>query len=376
MNKIISISPSNIQNFDGSVRFNQRFAEFSRKKIILRCISETKYFYILLKEAFFFLDVDGDIVIEEPQSKRDIANGILRRKIFRVLIGKFSHEVSVVNGVVIHKIKKLADTNRGNLDSWSFGVLTNGDRLEWIKKCIQSVVAQNIKNYEIIICGRSNKEYLIEFFPDLPIRFIEFEGRPEGEICKKKNLICCAATYENIAVMHDRYMLTTKWYSEFQIYGNDFEVVSCANIDLHGNRSEDWSVARDNMIRNLQGLPLFRDFYEDPPIFLEYSSWNHNVFIPGGFCCIKKSIWSLCKWDERFFWNEKEDVWLSRNQIAHGILPRINTRSVVITFSRRGNSRYLITNNVNYPRPYLIYLCSCVVRRAKKLLHFWSKIWD
>jgi hypothetical protein len=144
-----------------------------------------------------------------------------------------------------------------------------------------------------------------------------------------------------------------------QQYGNNFEVLSCSNVDLVGNRSEDWSIYGESKLclaTSLQKQLTFRN--TKFPILLEHKDWDETLFIPGGSVILKKNIWEKCKWDERLHWGEEEDVYLSHLQIFRGIIPRFNVESTHITFEQRGNNGYSITFNskkrgiVNKPMRY------------------------
>ena len=40
-----------------------------------------------------------------------------------------------------------------SIDSWTFGIITDGKRNEQVDTVIESIHAQNIPHYEIIVCG-------------------------------------------------------------------------------------------------------------------------------------------------------------------------------------------------------------------------------
>ena len=40
-----------------------------------------------------------------------------------------------------------------NIESWTFGVISDGKKNDKVSKLIQSVIKQNIPNFEVIICG-------------------------------------------------------------------------------------------------------------------------------------------------------------------------------------------------------------------------------
>ena len=358
--KIIS---SDIKEFNNLYRISKDNFEKYKTVEAYDVIHKTKFYKLLLKEWFDCLQVNGTLYISIEKENNILNNWGLRQVIFGLLNEYIEYDSEVVDNITVHKVTKTKSTKvkDDEITKWSFGIVTNGIRLENISKLIDSIIEQNIPSYEIIICGKVDTLFLKKY-KNINIVYIEFTQRDKlGWITKKKNLICEKAKYNNIAVFHDRFILDKDWYKGMQKYGNNFEVLSCSNIDLEGNRSEDWSLYGKNKIYLYSHTDknfLFRK--NNFPVLLDYRDWDETLFIPGGSIIIKKNIWKKVKWDERIHWMEEEDVLLSHILIFEGKIPRFNIYSKLITLERRGNLKYKIIykqtarGNVNLMLNYFV----------------------
>jgi len=210
-------------------------------------------------------------------------------------------------------------TQKDNINSWTFGIITNGKKKEQLSKIIESIRAQKIPHYEIIICGT----YFGPFAKD--IVYIPFSEKDDkGWITKKKNIICENAKYENIVVVHDRIFFNLGWYKGMQKYGNDFDVLSC-KITYAGERAYDWltQIYPYDDIRSTWYLGGMLNYDDNDP----------EVYIDGGLIILKKNAWRKAKWDERLFWNEREDCKLSMDQHRAGLRIEFNKYSSCKTLS-------------------------------------------
>lgn len=209
-------------------------------------------------------------------------------------------------------IEKRRSIQLGDMDQWTFGIVTNGKRPEWLQESIESIRRQGVPDYEILVVGP--RQHLMTGGGDL--RVIDFTEKDElGWISRKKNLIAGSAQHENLAIMHDRIVLDQNWYEGMRAYGNYFWLlgVPVESSEGHG-RNVDW-VRYDGHrgVRQLTEIEL-----------LDYEDWDPFVFVNGGFLVTKRSCWTQIALDERLFWQQNEDVWFSRAFIAQGWLPRMN----------------------------------------------------
>lgn len=304
-------------------------------------INETKFHRILIKEWFYFCKVGGAIIIE--MKSNSLLNFEEMAKECSLLLKDkaeiIESDKSEGGGKVVIKKLKPALKKGDSMDSWTFGIITDGKRKEWVDHEIDSIVRLKVPHYEIIVCGNYCPKGMKN------VRFIPFKPKMAW-ITRKKNLICQKAKYENMVITHDRFLFDKEWYKGMKRYGNYYEVLSCAIKDLKGRRADDWitygldkkeGVEKEDIVGNL-GL-------------LDYRDWDKNGYIGGGFYILKKSIWQQFKWDESLIWGQAEDLKMSRAFYKAGIVARFNPFSLCHSLSERGNWAAFKLNKTRFVRP-------------------------
>ena len=190
---------------------------------------------------------------------------------------------------------------------WTFGMLTTGARLDNVERFIQSVEAHCQDPYEILIVSPIA-------LPDLEryggVRVLRFDQHDDlGWITRKKNLIAQEATYSDILVCHDRFVLAEGFSRSFADWGYSYGLAAVRVRLEDGRRGLDWGVvSSQNHVYSSGGL-------------LDYRAYSQYVYVPGGATLIRKSFWNCFPWNDNLFWNEHEDVELCRRvQRAGGII--------------------------------------------------------
>ncbi|MCK4831001.1 hypothetical protein KA005_85615, partial [bacterium] len=248
------------------------------------------------------------------------------------------------------------------MDSWTFGIITNGKRKETMEEILQSIHQQNIPNYEIIVCGTyfDRKEKNFRY-----IHFSEYDDK--GWITKKKNLICEAACYENLIIIHDRIIFKVGWYKGMKQFGNYFDALSCIQVLNNNLRSFDWYTKPPN----LQAPPVYNSLLRATAskgvprneMGLHYDDWDPFVVMNGGLTILKRSLWRVVPWDENRFWNDAEDVDISHRIYQNGGVIRFNPysrcetafwRHSLISLAKRDPKRLGVDFDTD-PLPYVIY---------------------
>src|SRR5579871_6024760 len=159
-------------------------------------LNPTKFVPILLKEWFYLVKQGGYLVIDYSQNELCDEKILeeymwwLWKKQYEIVYhgGISSSDVTYLTAKKIEKFitdaplkqtkqnktirficKKITSTKvaHDDIDSWTFGIITNGKRLDWIERIIQSIKDQKISHYEIIICGKyyKRKEKNILYIP-------------------------------------------------------------------------------------------------------------------------------------------------------------------------------------------------------------------
>lgn len=197
-----------------------------------------------------------------------------------------------------------------SIDKWTFGIITNGKRDDWMELCIKSIRKQKIPNYEIIVCGTYFDRNEDDF------KYIPFNQRDDrGWITKKKNLIVSGALYENLCIVHDRIIFSDSWYKETKKYGNCFEFLCNAQY-YNDMRVYDWVTiggSNPHMYRTR---------------LLDRRDWDWWGVIGGCQIISKKSILEKVPLNETRHWNEAEDVEFSFKMRDSGYIVRINNARV------------------------------------------------
>lgn len=280
-----------------------------------------KFAPILLKEWFFLIKPGGYIILEYQLTK-DITFDYLESLLFWLFKGNYTireHATSEHASRFIFQKRRSLFVPGDSTDRWTFGVITNGERDDWLEEIFQSIRVQKIPQYEIIVCGKYRDRKEKNF------TYIEFNERADlGWITKKKNLIAEKAKYENLCIIHDRLVFDKDWYKGMRKYGNAFELLGCIQRDRDtGVQAGDWLT---------WGGPAKEKFKISR---LNYTDWDYYVYLSGQLVIIKKSIWKQVMWNESHYWNKGEDADLNFRARDLGYLTRFNTFSKCIAITWR-----------------------------------------
>lgn len=328
----------------------------------------TKFIQILLKEWFYLVEKNGFLVIDYipgkicDQQKLEEYMGFLWKGKYKIIYHNFIDE-SEFKRLDAEKIKEFIHKKVGNvkknrylrficqkttalkipndeITKWTFGIITNGKRDEWVRQIIASIRNQKIPQYEIIICGTFNKKL------EKDIVYIPFNQKDDkGWITKKKNLIVEMAKFENICMLHDRIILKENWYAGMKKWGNCFENLGCKQL-FEGWRVNDW-IASHYFIRNKNNEKFSFESYVD------YRDWYSSVWFLGQLNIFKKNL--IVKnnlwWNENLFYGQREDFDFSYKLFQKGFIPRFNIFSEVETLTNKYVSPTFIRYSLTSFRP-------------------------
>ena len=346
--KVISWSDNTIWDLpiDWLYNLSNFYKEEELDYVYSNSFNRTKFYKILLKEWWFYLKQWWKIILDFQQNK----------------ILSFSEFIGVLNlffqknysleyfdlwneNIRIEITKNISTRNENDLiENWTFWIITNWERIEWIEKVIQSILKQEIPNFEIIICWKLIDKSIIEKYN---LKYVEFTEKDEiWWITRKKNLVVQNAKYENLMIMHDKIILDDNWYNWMQKYWNNFESLSCITKNIEGKRYSDWKVVlwkdlyfiknkiyskiRKNVDKWVYKESLWFDQY-----YLNYNDWDVHSSIVGHFNILKKKVATQVCWDENLYWNCAEDVALSSDINVNGFLNKFNPYSGVTSLNFR-----------------------------------------
>ncbi len=341
------------------------FGQDSREIVYSRdTVSATKFTPILLKEYFYLVKKDGYLIIDYKPTKfcnfqrlEEMMWWLWKGKYNITFHGSakesnFKNLPKPANGNFRFVCQKLVSTKKDgdDINKWTFGIITKGERDDWLEEIIASIKQQKIPNYEIIICGtyRSRDEKNFKYIP-----FFDRDDR--AWITKKKNLIAREAKYENLCIIHDRIVFDKNWFKEMKKYGNTFDVL-CNSQTLKGvgSRTGDWLTYGHGTLNFPYGISELR-----------YDDWDKFVYMGGQLSILKKSVWEACPWNETLYWGE-EDVELSFRFRDEGFLIRFNPYSKCTALAWRfGNipSKYYLSEGL-LPKDMIM----------RRILRFFNKL--
>lgn len=342
--KGIKLQPKKIDNL---FRLNPKYKQESLDYVHLgNFLKKSSLAPIILKEVFFILKPKGYLIIDYISSK-DINFDSMEDLLWWLFKGNYiilKHIQAEKNQLVIQK-KKAMFAPDDAIDKWSFGIITNGERNDWIEQIINSIKEQKIPNYEIIVCGKYKKR------PEKNFVHIDFNQRQEkGWITKKKNLIAEEARYENLCIIHDRLIFDPTWYQGMKEYGNAFELLGCIQREKGGARAGDWMT---------WGGPI-NQLYKIAN--LDYREWDYYAYLSGQMIIMKKSMFEKVLFDETRYWIEVEDVDFSLRARDAGFICRFNPYSSFTTLIWRYGSLPIRYNPTKKLIPDMI------VRRTMRLI--------
>ncbi|MFC2110610.1 hypothetical protein ACFLSU_08590 [Bacteroidota bacterium] len=248
-----------------------------------------------------------------------------------------------VNGVFILSFKKIKNflPPNDNINSWSFGLVSDGRKNEEVLAIIESIINFNIPNFEILICGPSPSDKLAENIKILDDKDLYFDIRVP--ISKKKNRIIQNAKYNNLVIFHDRFFFPKDWFDKVKIYGNYFDGICPKIIDIEtkSNRVQDWITTSLNHLQ-------FKKMFPKKNV-LEYNEWKPNWNLNGGHMIIKKHLIERVLLNPFLNWGEAEDGDMCRRLDADGFC--LNNYSDLIIYTstnrlkqgvnKKGISKYL-----------------------------------
>ncbi len=342
--KGLKLHPEKIDNlFRLNPKYKQEILDFV---YLTNFLKKSQYAPILLKEAFFILKPKGYLIIEYKPTK-EINFQSMENLFWWLFKGNYNilkHTQAEKSQLIIQKKKAIFLPN-DSINKWSFGIITNGQRDDWLESIITSIKKQKIPQYEIIVCGKYRKR------PEKNFVYIDFNERSDqGWITKKKNLIAEKAQFENLCLIHDRLIFNSNWYKGMKKYGNAFEILGCIQEEKTGARAGDW-VTFGGPIHKLYKIAT-----------LDYKEWDYYMYLSGQMVIIKKSMFEKVLLDETRYWVNLEDVDFSFRTRDAGFIIRFNPYSSFTTLAWRYGytpSRY---------NPSKGFIPDMIVRRTMRLI--------
>jgi hypothetical protein len=293
-------------------------------------LQKTKYLRYLLKELDILLQTSGKFIVHlvdgDGHSKFLRSRSQIKYEFSLATNGRYILEKTIKEGRLLTLVysKQNSSLLEGDIiNKWTFGIITNGKKNSWVLELIKSIEQQMIPHYEILIVGPNpynefnlSKPNQVNILEDVVLI-----GEKRPPISHKKNKIIKQAQYNNLCILHDRYLLPEKWFINFQKHGNYFDILCLKTLNLEGKRfSVDWMKFH---------YPMTSRFKLNRALL--YNEWSNEAIIPGGSKIMKKNLVENFLLDERLFWDEMEDFQLSKMANLHGLLINLDRNNYFIS---------------------------------------------
>lgn len=270
-------------------------------------------------------------------------SAFLRRK------SKFKFEViyqeTDSDGTIVYALKCYRDSQHPSLSTFEFALITDGKRPAQIQQFIESVTKiRGIENiaWSIAVCGPPGFEAQITNRTGNTRYINEPEANTaKGWITRKKNLLVESSSAENILIAHDRYVLPVDFLDSMFEYGADFSVIVPSQSTKEGERFPDW-------------VSIGSQWAWAPCGKLPYGEYDPNVYVNGGIIISKREVLIETPWNDLLFWNQGEDVELSRSMTENGVTPRLARQIRLLVTDARPGYLYDFASLPSLPNTYAL----------------------
>lgn len=300
-----------------------RHQSFDLVFLVERDLAAIKQWPLVLDEALRLLRAGGLFVVRMRQgamlSLFELANALEKWTAGRIALvwqGFAGPDFTMI-------VRFTATAPRASgLDSVAFGLITDGRKPEAVHAFVTSVLAMDAVPHverEIIVCGPARSRDDLGALADA-VTVIEQPDafQAQGWITRKKNMIVQGARSRYVIVAHDRYRVQPDFLRELSAFGGDLDIVVPAQETQEGVTIPAWVMT---------GTPL----NWARPGWMDYGDYHPNLYLNGGVTIGRTAVLRDIGWNELLFWNQAEDVELSRRLQDAGVVPRLARRLKLVT---------------------------------------------
>ena len=273
---------------------------------------------ILLDSCIRMLKAQGTLIVRYLQNGH-LSIPALKSFLFRkygVRVGVSAEIIGIGEYVTAFHIERDAATLPVQT-SWTFGILTQGKKVDLVERFCRSVRDFGGPAHEILIVGPRHALYE----PYHPTYIDKAYSSALSDICVKKNDIVERACHENVCILHDRYILNKDFFTGFDTFGYDFDYLTIRQHHASGKiypsycGMEDWG--------DLIWAPIFECGNEN-------ETWACH-YLNGGLIIGKRALLRAVPFNPLIFHNQAEDVELAKVMRSRSVMPRINRLSSAFT---------------------------------------------
>lgn len=192
----------------------------------------------------------------------------------------------------------------------SFIIVTGGTNDEMVNQVIDSIEAENMPEYEVILVGgesttvtRKNTSHIP--FDETLWTHIMVHGKPGKWTTRKKNLGIQAAKYDLVIPMHDYIKILPGWYEELLKFGFDWDICNHQCLLFNGARGDGWRLL------SWPGLPYALMIPYDIDCFVKH------MILQGNYWIAKKDIMLKYPISEKILWGMEDDAEWSRRVVPN-----------------------------------------------------------
>lgn len=181
---------------------------------------------------------------------------------------------------------------------YSFCIITNGKRPEKLGREIQSILALDIPDVEILLGGEPPEGFS---HPQVQVYLMPDAAR-HGRLGEMRNCLCHLARWEHLIVVDDDMIFQPDFYQGLQAFGEDYDVLCVRLLNPDGTRYWDWAT---------HGGPTGHHL-------LDYAETDPFTYVTGGLCVMQARVFKAVQWDEVRGFYQGEDLDFSGRLRAAG----------------------------------------------------------
>ena len=209
-----------------------------------------------------------------------------------------------------HLIRIRVVRNIQDEKSWSICYISDGVDIAQINQTADLVA--DIPNVEILVSGPKDKLHGLK--KNIVIVDDQHMVR-SAMISVKKNMLVEIANYQNILLLHDRYLISKTFFANFESFGYDFSIAVPKQLYFGSNvEYPGLLVEKNGKVRSVVQHLGRADF-----------------FVNGGCIVIKRDLARSISLNSFLAWQEMEDIDWSTRLIQNGEIPRLISSAVVYT---------------------------------------------
>ena len=319
---------------DNGFRLTPTLPFESRPVVVTAGLRTSRFAPIVFWEILHVLAPGGLWIDVDDTSRCEgtplIHQDFLQREYFSTCLNTESRRVH--GSFVVQTFRKGAPTPlTAHIDDtgWSFGILTSGDSARGAEMAA-AILALDLPNVEVVFCGPRP----FDAPKDDRVRSIDLDrAEPRGWITRKKNLLAETSRYDNLCLLHDRFVITPAWAAALRDCGPSFSFLTFPQVFFadtdrrFGQRYADYQVLHQS-----SGVPQALEstiFAGERVWYAAYDDFYETAFCCGGLYVAKRCLWNRVRQDESLYHCEWEDASFGLECQKRGMPHRVSRQLTV-----------------------------------------------